>query len=697
MALLVVFAIRLFCYNTSITSYIGLGEGPFAKGVNLIGVIAIWLNYTAIFIVLLKAFFDFKLINNLAKYICFPIFLVSLILIYPIITLLLGKFEISILLITFIIETIIGLVLSAYNFITIKEQNSKKDILFMFLAFLAMMIASLPGYFMQFVFGFVKLAINSKELSSFHRGLLYGAIIVPVVLYFFLRNKDQKVIRFTLIYISVATMVGFIVNNDYSYLNFSKPWTWPFHLCNTAMFIVPLCLIFKLKRLFYFTYFINVFGALLAMLTPNYDPTTNIFSNRLFTFWYNHYIAFFMPLLCVALHEFERPKLKQFIYSMIGFLGYFVLALFLNVYFTALASSNPSLGIGEVDYFFLNTNWLCDKLGDWAIRLFNISASINVNGLTLVFHPAYQISFFATYVGLGLAIWFVYAEGFRIADVHGALHNKLKEINDYHDFINTNQLTKERRDMMIKENRRASLELKNFTKVYASSKKYAVKDASLKINEGEIFGFLGPNGAGKSTIIKSIVGIQPKTSGEILICDYDNAKYPVESKALLGYVPDHYALYEKLTGREYINYIADIYEVSKEERDERITRYVKLFELDTQIDNKIKTYSHGMKQKITIISALVHNPKVWILDEPLTGLDPNSIYQVKECMKEHASHGNIVFFSSHLIDIVEKLCGRIAIIKHGHIECVREVKDIEKESSLEEYYLSIIGDNNENS
>ena len=209
---------------------------------------------------------------------------------------------------------------------------------------------------------------------------------------------------------------------------------------------------------------------------------------------------------------------------------------------------------------------------------------------------------------------------------------------------------------------------------------------------GEIFGFLGPNGAGKSTIIKSTVGIQPITSGRIEICGYDVQSQPVQAKSNIGF-PDHYALYEKLSGREYLNYIADIYKVSKQDREERLDKYIKLFELEGAIDNKIKTYSHGMKQKITIMAALVHDPKIWILDEPLTGLDPQSIFQVKQCMIEHAKRGNIVFFSSHIIDVVEKLCDKIAIIKKGHIMCVRDTKDVEAEAgSLERYYLDMIGD-----
>lgn len=151
------------------------------------------------------------------------------------------------------------------------------------------------------------------------------------------------------------------------------------------------------------------------------------------------------------------------------------------------------------------------------------------------------------------------------------------------------------------------------------------------------------------------------------------------------------ALYEKLTGREYINYIADLYDVSKEDRDARFDKMLKDLNMESSIDAQIRTYSHGMKQKIAIMSALIHEPKLWILDEPLTGLDPNSIYEVKECMKEHAKKGNIVFFSSHIIDIVEKLCDRIIIIKNGKIVTSLKLDELkEKGVSLEEYYLDII-------
>ena len=237
------------------------------------------------------------------------------------------------------------------------------------------------------------------------------------------------------------------------------------------------------------------------------------------------------------------------------------------------------------------------------------------------------------------------------------------------------------------------LKIQNLTKVYAGAATPSVDNISFEVHGGEIFGFLGPNGAGKSTIIKSIVGIQTITDGAIEVCGYDVATQSVMAKRQIGFVPDHYALYERLTAREYINYIADLYGVSAQEREERLNKMAERFELQSAIDNPIRTYSHGMKQKVTIMSALIHNPKVWILDEPLTGLDPNSIFQVKECMREHAQAGNIVFFSSHIIDVVERICDKIAIIRKGQIQCVKDVHQMEADGeSLEQFYLSVIND-----
>ena len=238
------------------------------------------------------------------------------------------------------------------------------------------------------------------------------------------------------------------------------------------------------------------------------------------------------------------------------------------------------------------------------------------------------------------------------------------------------------------------LEINHLSKRYKNSSFYSVKDLSFTLKDGEIFGFLGKNGAGKSTTIKCITGILPFEEGEIKVCGYDVKKNPIEAKLNIGYVPDNHAVYENLTGREYVNYMGNIYRVPKDVIAERIEKFSKLFSMEHAIDNQIRSYSHGMHQKICIIAALIHNPKFWVLDEPLMGLDPQSTFEIREYMKEHRRLGNTVFFSSHNIDMVEKLCDRVAIINRGQLMEIIEVKKFLKESevSLEDYFLNMTKD-----
>lgn len=237
------------------------------------------------------------------------------------------------------------------------------------------------------------------------------------------------------------------------------------------------------------------------------------------------------------------------------------------------------------------------------------------------------------------------------------------------------------------------LKITNFSKKYGKSDIYSVKDLSLELKPGEVFGFLGPNGAGKSTTIKSIIGVLPFSEGTIEVCGIDIKKHPLEAKKNIGYVPDNHAVFERLTGREYINHIVNIYGCDLEESEKIANQYVKMFGLEKAYDNPIHSYSHGMKQKITVIGALVHKPKLWILDEPLTGLDPQSAYQLKKAMKKHAKEGNTVFFSSHILDVAENLCDRVCIIKKGQLQGVFDTKEIKKnKENLEEIFMKIIED-----
>ena len=239
------------------------------------------------------------------------------------------------------------------------------------------------------------------------------------------------------------------------------------------------------------------------------------------------------------------------------------------------------------------------------------------------------------------------------------------------------------------------LEIQNLSKRYKNSNYYSVKDLNITINDGEIFGFLGKNGAGKSTTIKCLTGILPFDEGNITVCGFDIQKDPINAKLNIGYVPDNHAVYENLTGKEYVNYMGNIYRVPKDVIAERLNTFADLFNMTSAIDRQIRSYSHGMKQKICIIAALIHNPKFWVLDEPLMGLDPQSTAEIRSYMLEHKKNGNSVFFSSHNIDMVEKLCDRVAIINHGQLMEIIDVKKFLNESavSLEDYFLNLTKEN----
>ncbi|MEW8955909.1 ABC transporter ATP-binding protein [Clostridium sp.] len=236
------------------------------------------------------------------------------------------------------------------------------------------------------------------------------------------------------------------------------------------------------------------------------------------------------------------------------------------------------------------------------------------------------------------------------------------------------------------------IELNGLTKVYNGTNK-AVDDITLDIKDGEIFGFLGHNGAGKTTTLKMITGITKQDKGTISINGIDTIEKPFESKKQFGYVPDSPDMFLRLTGMEYLNFMADIYEVPSKDRQERINYFSEKLEMANALGDRIQSYSHGMRQKIVLIGALIHNPSVWILDEPLTGLDPKSSYVLKEMMREHADRGNTVFFSTHVLEVAEKICDRIAIINKGKIlfcGTLEEMKEHFKEnSSLENMFLEM--------
>ena len=230
------------------------------------------------------------------------------------------------------------------------------------------------------------------------------------------------------------------------------------------------------------------------------------------------------------------------------------------------------------------------------------------------------------------------------------------------------------------------LKIEGLTKIYGDKK--AVDDVSLHIQKGEIFGFIGHNGAGKSTTIKSIVGAIDFEQGEILIDGISIKNNPVECKRLLAYIPDNPDIYDHLTGIQYINFVCDIYGVT-ENRTERIKKYAEIFQIEQNLGDLISSYSHGMKQKLVIISALVHNPKLLVLDEPFVGLDPIASHRLKELMKELCDNGGAIFFSTHVLEVAEKLCDRVGIIKGGKLVKEGTMEEIAGDKSLESLFLEI--------
>ena len=232
------------------------------------------------------------------------------------------------------------------------------------------------------------------------------------------------------------------------------------------------------------------------------------------------------------------------------------------------------------------------------------------------------------------------------------------------------------------------LEIKNLNKTYRGSKVKAIEDINLTIEEGDIFGFIGPNGAGKSTTIKCIVGIHGYDSGEIIFNGANIKKNPIKSKLDMAYIPDNPEVYEHLSGIEYIDFVCNIYRVGSE-KNELIHKYATLFNIEKDLANPIKSYSHGMKQKIALIAAFVHKPKLLVLDEPFVGLDPKATHDLKDVMKELCKEGTMIFFSSHVLEVVEKFCNKIAIIKGGKIVASGLTDEVRGNESLEDKFMEL--------
>ena len=304
-----------------------------------------------------------------------------------------------------------GLGASCYAlFVSAKHfKKEAKKLGWILLGLLGMLLCSAPNYTLQLLFNPADYAFTVIDLNFYHRLFLYPAIVIPVVLWFFLSGKPLETKRCAVLFYALSGLWNFMCTQKFPMIwGLEHVGNLPLHLCNTACYVTPLCLTFKWKRLFYFTYFINVFGAFLALTMPNYsieglNGTVLVYSTL--HFYRAHYQAFFMPLLIVGLGIFERPRLRQFIYSMVAFFFYYILMLVLNGWFT-----NYDAG---VDYFFINSDFIADKLGTWAERLRDIVVSFSFSGLTFTYYPLYQSLYFLVYCLLALAMWFLYEVAYR--------------------------------------------------------------------------------------------------------------------------------------------------------------------------------------------------------------------------------------------------------------------------------------------
>lgn len=233
------------------------------------------------------------------------------------------------------------------------------------------------------------------------------------------------------------------------------------------------------------------------------------------------------------------------------------------------------------------------------------------------------------------------------------------------------------------------LTIKNYSKIYKGNKK-AVDNLSLTVEAGDIYGFIGHNGAGKTTTLRAVVGVLDFEEGDILIDGVSIKKDPVGCKKKIAYIPDNPDLYEHLTGIAYLNFIGDLFEVGKKEREDRIKLYGDMFEITGNFGDAIASYSHGMKQKLAIISALIHEPKLMILDEPFVGLDPKAAHQLKQVMAQMCQNGSAIFFSTHVLEVAEKMCNKIAIIKGGKLIASGTTSEVKGNQSLEEVFMELI-------
>ena len=688
-------------YTYSIFS--GRFESVFDKRIDALSMaLLIWLNFISTGVMFTSIFYNTRVLRRINIFV-YPITLVLNIISYPkLIKAMVGDIEtyllfhqIILLLIiifgsAFFISNLIREIRFLYkDDVKFKDLSKKEKVRTIFdyvLLSLVLIIFFMPSSTLRNFFGLYGEKVRDFNKLHIMMLLIYATLMIVSCIY--LRKRDEET-KFALLGILCMSLFQQYFYTYFHYMNDLA--AYPIHICNTAAILLPVAVFAKSKGIFFFTYFMNVLGALFAAIYPD---TEDLFEPTVIEFWSNHGMDIIIPLMGVILGAFKKPSLTDMLKAVGIFSIYFALAQVMGLIVNK--NCEPLVTDGwNADYFFLYGEKLQDInfLERFVYRIRSqYIFTFERNGNKYYIYYVFSILMYLGFIGFSFVVWFVYDQIYLISDDIKVLRYKTKLKNEKIGKTSKEEVKR------IKElmGGKTMINISHFSKRYGSAANFSVKDFSLKIEDGDVFGFIGHNGAGKSTVIKSLVGIQSITEGNIEVCGYDIEKYPLQAKLNIGYVSDNHAVYEKLTGREYIEYVARLYQVPKDVRDERLEYYAKMFGLTDALDREAKSYSHGMKQKLVVISSLIHDPKVWVLDEPLTGLDPTSSYQIKECMKEHASKGNIVFFSTHVIEVIEKLCTKIAIIAHGKLMGVYKIEDLKKEGiSLESLYLKyVVSDSN---
>lgn len=659
-----------------------VGLGGVNKPAYATSLICILFQTMAAVCLVVNSRYKFSVINNAITYIIMPFAFLNIAMYYNTSLCISGKyFQYDWRSILYIVDGV--LILGSCVWTTIQYKgykfNKKIDILNMFLACLGMILFTFPVYFPQAMWG--KFINESLEPYSVEHILIMAfSIAFLFIWYFIFKDKCMEVKKFAAAIYAIGTLVQF--SFEFQLGQFSNLRHLPLQLCNIAMYTNVICVLFKTKRIYYFSLFYNVIGSLFATLMPDvgYIMTSPFF----IVYWVNHINALCFPLILMILGIYKKPKIVNFFRSIGVFAFYIIVLDTINAYLNnfALPGQLP-------DYLFLNSDYILKKLGS-AVKLLDYQLIFKIGNLTFMYYWLYVIVYFVVFVALTMAYWFIVELITNVCIEHLKMKSYIHEdVRNYYELV---KRTKESENKEQKEDKINMIEIKDLTVKYGNY--VAVDNLNLTICPGDIFAFLGHNGAGKSTTIKCLVGILQPSSGQVLIDGYDLVSQSREAKMCIGYVPDHYELYENLTGRQYINYVADIYNVPTYDRNLRIKELSEKLNLDKALDKPIKNYSHGMKQKTAIIASLIHKPKIWILDEPLTGLDPMSVYQVKEIIKDYAKQGNIVFFSSHLVDVVEKVCNKFAVINKGKLRYKDSLSNINRDGgSIEDVYIRLVAGN----